>query len=173
MSNEMTQVGYILKVHGTRGEVVFTPDFPDFPEVYLDATVFYMKSRHQFMPVRPESVRPVQKGDRLSFFLKFEHIANRTDAESLKGEALYLPQNQLPESDPDPVEELPGCKVIDTNGQPVGEILDVLENPAHLLLQVKDDKGAFFIPLVDAYVKDINWEDGVVTVTDISGLREI
>ncbi|MCH8496288.1 MAG: ribosome maturation factor RimM [Balneolales bacterium] len=171
-NNTFVSVGHIVRVHGTSGEVVIAPEF-DETEIYTEAQLFYLRKRHQYMPVRPESVKPVRKGDRQSFFVKFEHITNRTEADALKNVEVFLPEDQIPQTDSDLAEELQGFNVVSEDGTVFGVVIDVLDNPAHPLLQVKDNDGAFFVPFVEAFILEIDPENEQITTIDLSELKAL
>jgi 16S rRNA processing protein RimM len=172
MRNDLIQVGVIVRAHGTGGEVILNPKF-DVATVYTAQDVFYLLRGRDAVPARAEKVRLVQKGDQLSFFLKFEHITNRTEAESLRGTEVLLPESQIPDDINDTDEDLIGYEVLDSSGTLVGHVVQVIENPAHPLLQVKDDDGVFLVPLVDAYILGIDDEEGIIVVDNISELKSV
>lgn len=74
-----------------------------------------------------------------------------------------------PEADEDEflVEDLIGLKVVDQNGEPLGEVDDVLVNPAHETLVV----GEILIPFVEQFVDEVDFDAEVVRVTLIPGMR--
>jgi 16S rRNA processing protein RimM len=172
MESQFISVGRIVRAHGTTGEVVLVPVF-DQIEVYTESDLFYMKNRHQYVPVRASSVKPVRKGDRLSFFVKFDHIAGRTDAESLRDAELFIPQDQIPEVEANLAELLYGFQVIAEDGTRYGEVIDVLDNPAHPLIQIKDTDGAFLVPFVEAFILDVDEDKQRITTTDLSGFKSL
>lgn len=172
MRSDLIHVGVIVRAHGTSGEVVLNPAF-DEASVYAAQEIFYLLRGRDAVPARTEKVRLVQKGDQLSFFLKFEHITNRTEAESLQGAEVLLPKDQIPDELTDSDDDLIGYQVQDAKGAYIGEVLQIIENPAHPLLQVKDDNGVFLIPLVDAYILGIDDEEGIIVADNVSELRAI
>lgn len=172
MSKELTSIGFISRAHGTSGDVVLDPLF-ESEDIYTSDHVFYLRKNGQETPARIEKSRLVRKGDKLSFFVKFEHITDRTAAEQLKGSSVLLSSEFIPEEIEESDEDLIGYQVEDENGDVIGEVIDVLENPAHPLLQVKEPSGAFFIPLVEAYILGIDDEERIVVVSDISELKSL
>lgn len=168
MSSELTSIGFISRAHGLAGEVVLEPFFDD-AELYDSNHLFYFGKEGSVVPARIEAFKLVRKGNQHSFFVKFEHITNRTEAEKAKGSSVFVSSTLIPEefeSDDD----LIGYSVIDESGFAVGEVVDVVENPAHMLLQVRADNGAFYIPYVEAYIKTIDDKVRVIEVSDISEL---
>jgi 16S rRNA processing protein RimM len=171
MSSELTSIGFISRAHGLTGEVVLEPFFDD-AELYDINHLFYFGKEGSVVPARIEAFKLVRKGNQHSFFVKFEHITNRTEAEKAKGSSVFLSSELIPEeSDSD--DDLIGYRVVDEDGAEVGEVVDVVENPAHLLLQVRGDNGAFFIPYVEAYINSIDDKGRVIEVSDISELKTL
>jgi len=61
-----------------------------------------------------------------------------------------------------------------SDGQSIGEVEEMLENPAHPILQVVTDKQEqLLIPLVDEYVADIDEEAKQIQCTNLEQLKGI
>lgn len=126
------------------------------------------------IPYRIASVRKVTKGGNAQFFVFFGSVTTRNLAEALRGKPVFVPSSLVPEPEEDTDDwDITGYAVVDSDGTPIGTVLDVIENPAHPLLEVKDDAGRFFIPYVDAYVIDIDDDAETVTVRDVDALRTL
>lgn len=171
MSSDLTSIGFISRAHGLAGEVVLEPFFDD-AELYDTKHLFYLGKEKSAVPARVNVFKLVRKGNQHSFFVKFEHITNRTEAEKAKGLSLYLSSELITIEDSSD-EDLIGYQVVNEDGSEVGEIVDVVDNPAHLLLQVRADNGAFYIPFVDAYITEVDGENRVIEVSDISELKTL
>ncbi len=173
MSVAFTRIGRILRAHGTAGEVVIEPELE--ADVFNPDQVMYLydpKTDHY--PIRIASVRPVTKGGHTQFFVFFGTITTRTLAESLRGKPVFVPSNLVTEAaDEDEDWDLTGYAVVDSDGTVIGDVLDVIENPAHPLLEVKDGNGRFFIPFVDAYIIEIDDDRQTITVQDVDDLRTL
>ncbi|HAC14579.1 MAG TPA: 16S rRNA processing protein RimM [Bacteroidetes bacterium] len=172
MSNDWTSIGFISRAHGLKGEVVLEPEFDD-DELYSIDRIFYLgKIGRDPVPVRIGEIKLVQKGDQLSFFVKFEHIMDRSDAEKIKGLTLFLPSDEV-EVDEYTEDDYVGYQVIREDGSPEGEVVGILDNPAHILLEILGDEGSYFIPLVDEYVSGIDEKNRQLIVTDVSELKSL
>lgn len=172
MVSQYISVGRIVRAHGTAGEVVLAPSFDEIA-MYTEPSLFYLKSRHQYVPVRVSAVKPVRKGDRLSFFVKFDHIAGRTEAEQLRDTEVFIPEDDLPEMEVSLAEILSGFEVVSGSGIRFGEVIDVLDNPAHPLLQIKDNDGAFFVPYVDAFILEVDEDNQRIITTDLTEFKTL
>lgn len=172
MRNDLVSVGYISRAHGTAGEVELKPTL-NHPEIFSENQIYFLQDGRQSVPVRAENLKLVRKGDQFSFFVKFENVTNRNEAEKLKGLSVLLPEDIIPESDLYSDDDLIGYTVISQDNVTIGEVVDVIENPGHSLIQIKDGEGAFFVPFVDAYILEIDDENGKIITSDLSALKAI
>jgi len=172
MESQFVSVGRIVRAHGTAGEVVLAPAFDDV-EAYTGLDLLYLRSRHQYVPVRAVAIKPVRKGDRLSFFVKFDHIANRTEAESLRDTEVFVPEDALPDVEIPLADALYGFSVISDQGELYGNVLDVLDNPAHPLLQIKNAAGVFLVPYVEAFILEVDAGAQRIITTDLSAFTSL
>jgi len=147
---------------------------PEFEEdLYsVDRVYYFGKPGQDPVPVRINSFKLVKKGDQQSFFVTIDQITERTEAEKLKGLTVFLPSDDV-EIQEDSEMDLIGYRVVDDKtGNDQGEVVDVIDNPAHTLLQVVEN-GAYFIPLVDEFVIEIDDENRVIKVIDIDELKTL
>lgn len=172
MRDDLTTIGYVARVHGTGGQVVIQPE-SEHVQLFSASHVYYLRVGKRTEPARMESVKLVRKGDQTLFFVHFEHITNRTDAESIRGATVLLPQELVPETDKSEHPELTGFSVVASDGEPIGEIIDVLENPAHPLIQIKDPDGTFLVPFVDRYILKIDSDNAIVVASDLTELKNL
>ncbi len=171
MSSVWTSIGFISRAHGLKGEVVLEPEFDDV-DLYDPGRLYYLgKIDSDPVPVRVSLIKLIQKGDQQSFFVKFEHVTDRSDAEAIKGFSLFLPSDEVVLDEDD--DDIIGYEVINESGVTEGEVVDVIDNPAHPLIQVVGDNGAFLIPWVDEFVRDVDYDQRKVIVDDISELKSI
>lgn len=67
------------------------------------------------------------------------------------------------------VEDLIGLRVVDQNGEELGEVDDVIVNPAHETLVV----GEILIPFVENFVDAVDFDEEIVRVRLIPGMRDV
>ena len=95
-------------------------------------------------------------------------IADRTDAEKLKGLKLYVERAKLPKANEDEFyhADLIGLQVADPGGVEIGAIIGVPNYGAGDLLEVrlKDSKQTELIPLTKACVPSIDFDRGIAIV---------
>jgi 16S rRNA processing protein RimM len=145
-------IGKILDAHGLKGElkvILFskTLDWPSsLTEVCINDEVYQV-----------EDLKPNKE----LWILKLENMNSRTEAETLKGyELLGLKSLFVTHEGEEPfLSELMGFKVLNSLMDPlnpVGEIVDLSETPAHYNLILQTSKGYFEIPYVDDFIESID-----------------
>ena len=108
--------------------------------------------------------------------VKLEGIDDRNAAEEIRGMevSIYASDlDELPEGE-HYVRDLIGCRVIDTaGGAEVGILKDVIQNTAQSILEVERTDGrSVLIPAVDAFLRGIDEEAGVIEVELIPGFLD-
>lgn len=150
---------------------VFAPNL--FDEVGL---LWLQDSRGDLIPARVESVRVEEKQDRLSFFVKFEHVADRSRAEALKGYPVYA-KREIAErltEETDQATDYTAFDLYDEQDQYIGKVESVIDNPAHPILQVAtDDDRRLLIPFVDEYVLSSEEEEKIIRCRNLDQLEDL
>ena len=126
-----------------------------------------IKTEEEYKEVTINTYRHSPKGD----YLRFDEITNVDEATLLKGKELFVikDRNDLKEgyyffSD------LIGCETI-SDGEKVGQVIDVEEYPAQITLKVKANNGKiFFVPFVKAFIKSVNIESKQIDIVLLEGM---
>lgn len=171
--NRFTEIGRLGKAHGLQGEIRFLPNNDFARDLFDRVSIYYLKNRRSDMvPVRLTKFRTESKQKQLLFFVKFDVIATRSDAEEAMDKSLYADRSDLESfviktdsTEPD----LAGYAVI-CDGKKRGEVLDVLDNPAHPILEIRDESGLLLVPYVDEYVTGADHEKGVIHCKNLNQL---
>ena len=160
MAGEFVRVGRIVGAFGLKGEVKVDP-LTDFNERFRKGSRLRLKGDW----VTVEGMRE-HKGRPL---LKLSGIADATAAEALQWEYLEAHALEAPELEEDEymVDDLIGLKVFTMEGEELGEVDNVLDYPAHEILEV----GEILIPLVKEFVKEVDLEKDLIRVQLIPGMR--
>jgi 16S rRNA processing protein RimM len=150
------QVGHVERSHGLEGEVKVFFDVED-PQKVDDLKLVYLRNdRGDFYPARILDMWVEGKRNKISFFVQFDHIADRTGAEALKGKSIFLEtENAEPfiKVEAEPEDSFIDHEVYDGD-ESLGLVIDVMNNPAHPILVVATTSGSRLIPYVDHFVKD-------------------
>lgn len=130
-------IGQIVNVHGLKGMVKIRPYLTNPMDIGHFGPLTD-KDGHRSFDVKPQSL----KGDFVLAFIK--GITDRTTAEKMKGQYLYIERNQLPDNQNGFYYcDLIGMTVLE-NGQKFGVVENVQNYGAGDILEIKTLKGRIF-----------------------------
>lgn len=153
------EVGRIGRAHGLRGEVAVTLSSDRTERVAVGSRLDAGERTLTVAAARPHQGR---------WLVRFEEVADRTDAESLRGEVLRAePLEGI--DDVLWVHELVGAEVRDPHGTRIGPVLAVEDNPASDLLVVDHDGREVLVPTVFV----VSHDAGVVVIDPPDGLLDL
>jgi 16S rRNA processing protein RimM len=167
------QVGHVEHSHGLEGEVKVFFDVDD-PQKVEDLKLVYLRNdRGDFYPARIMDFRVEGKRNKISFFVQFDHIADRTGAEALKSKGIFL---ETEEAEPfiyaevETDDSLVDHEVYDGD-ESIGLVVEVMNNPAHPILVVATTSGSRLIPYIDHFIE--NRRDGNIYCQNLDELEGI
>lgn len=165
-------IGKIAGVHGLRGEVKVELH-TDFPERFAPGQSVLVGDRLDAMEIT--SVRP-HKGVLL---IGFHNIPDRTGAEALRGEWVYIAEENAMALEEDTywVHDILGLAVQTVEGQKLGVVEDVIFTGANEVYVVKTEAGInhgrdLLLPAIDQVVQAVNLDTGLITVKLLPGMLE-
>ncbi len=174
IENQYLLIGHVNRSHGVHGEVLIISDV-QVPELFDEIDIVHLQnSRGDLVPARIESVRVQEKQNELSFFVQFEHVADRNEAEQLKNYPVYVTREAaepLIDRSEAPA-DYSAFLVYDEDGQHLGQVELTIDNPAHPILQVatKDDRQ-MLIPFVDEYITSFDDEQKTIRCQNLDQLE--
>lgn len=171
--NNFFEVGHIARSHGLKGEVKI--DFIlDDPSLIQSLNLVYLKNvRGDFEPTRIADIREESRGQHITFFVKFEHIVDRSSADALKNASLYIEQSQAGDwKNYEKEGSLDGYQVFDESGNPIGVVSDVLETAAHPILVIDQDTDSLMVPFVDEFIVSVDDENECITCQNLDQFEE-
>ncbi|MCW5942696.1 MAG: 16S rRNA processing protein RimM [Fimbriimonadaceae bacterium] len=160
MAEEHVRIGQVVGAFGLRGEMKVEPS-TEFAERFE-------KGRH----VRVGGDDFVIRGSRWHqgrVLLMVDGVANVDAAKARQWQYVEALASERPELDEDTVllEDLLGREVRTEEGELLGRVDEILENPAHAVLVV----GELMIPAVEAFVRDVSADRILVRL--IPGMRDV
>ena len=160
---KLIRIGKIVNTQGLKGDVRIYPD-TDYVERFEELEYLYIEGLKEKFYI--EKVR-YKKNLAIVKFEGYDHI---NEIEKYKNKIVYTEKLELEEG-AHYVEDLLGMSVVDEEKGEIGVLKDVIQNPAHdiYLVRTTDNKDVM-IPVVDAFVKDIDAEKRIIHVTLIEGL---
>ena len=169
--DEMALVGVVARTHGRHGEVVVKPE-TDFPEDrFAPGGTLFLEGMPKPRPLRIRDLwfhrdRPV---------LAFEGIRTLSDAETLRGAQLRIPQEALRPL-PDGAwyqHDLVGCTVRTVGGDDVGAVTSVEGPNGAQRLIVAVEGAEIDVPLAEAICVAVDPAARVSLIDPPEGLLEV
>lgn len=164
------KVGKIVNTHGIRGEMRVIPTTDFVEERFAPNAKLYIEMPGENQEVTVETARP-HKGMIIVKFIGFDNI---NDVEKFRNHQLLVS-----EEDQEPLEDgayyyhqIIDLKVKTVDGRDLGTIKEILSPGANDVWVVqRPNQKDLLLPKIDDVVKDVNLEDGVVTVELMEGLE--
>ena len=146
-------IGRVVRPHGIRGELRIEP-LTDFPERFqgLDRVYLDRPAGGRWWDVT--GARPVQLG----WLLKLDGLDNPEDGAAWRGAQLMLPRAEavpLPE-DVYYIDDLRGLSAEASDGTVIGTVREVFSAGQDILEIVRPDGKDFLVPLVKAWVPEVD-----------------
>ncbi len=174
-TSPFVQIGHIVRSQGLKGElkVLFDSETPETIEQLL--MVYLRNDRGDFYPCRIANLRVEGKGNKISFFVQFDHIADRTSAEALKNRALFVDQEVAERffSNHEEEQTLLDYEVLNDQNESIGLVIDFMDSGAQTVLTVATTSGSLLIPLVDEFVVEVNHEAQTIRCQNLKILEDL
>ncbi len=165
MDEPTVVVGVVTRAHGLRGEVA-VQNRSDNPDRWSAGSVVYTEDGRS-LTVRSSRAQ----GSRLT--VAFSEVTDRTEAEALRGTTLVVPESWLPELGADEwwPHQLEGCRVVTEVGRDLGEVREVIANPANDLWVAVDEAGVeTLVPALKDLLIEVDVEAKRIEVREVPGL---
>mgnify|MGYP005751314729 CR=1 FL=1 len=164
-------LGHIVKTHGTKGQVVAFFDV-DYPEDYEDLESVFLEQGGRLIPFFIDSMEPQAKG---RFIIRFEDINTMEQAEKLRGTAIYLPLDELPELEEDQFyfHDVIGYEVVDQHHGVLGTVKEFYDLPQQQLMAMDYLNQEMLIPVMGEILLRADHEAKQLHVNLPEGLLEV
>lgn len=161
--NDIVVLGRLADPYGIRGWLRLYP-FGDDPLDWAEMPVWWIaKEGEAWREVGLKGLKV--HGDGVVVLL--DGIADRTDAEAMKGVLVGAPRDALPATDEDEFYwgDLIGLEVVNTADEKLGKVAGLIETGANDVLRVVGAEGAeHLLPFVSAVVLAVDKEAGLIRV---------
>lgn len=163
-------LGKITKVFGLKGEVVVCLD-TDEPEKYHQMESVFLLIGEEPVPFLVESVKVK---NRSQLIVKFRDM-DPEEAGSYVDTVLCLPLSSLPplEGNKFYYHEIIGFQMTDEKAGPIGVCEEVLEYPHQALFRVVSGEREVLVPIVDAFIRQVDRISRTIHLSLPEGLLEI
>ncbi|TVX97701.1 ribosome maturation factor RimM [Cohnella terricola] len=172
MSDErLLNIGKVVNTHGIRGELKIWPQ-TDFPEVRF-------KPGNKLIMVPPDAGEPITveitgaREQKKMFVVRLKGFDNINQVEKYKGwELKVTEEDRVPLSEGEfYYRDIIGCAVVTEEGEPLGEVTDILSPGANDVWVVRMPKGKeLLLPVIDEVVLDVDVAARKIKVHLMEGL---
>jgi len=168
-ARERLLLGRVLRPRGLRGEV-YLYLYADPQDLPGEVVVFVALSPHLERPLTLTDLRPY--AGRV-FRARFREVLDRTAASALTGLDLWVAEDALKTDEAELyAHELVGMEVVDEGGAVLGVVEEVYLYPAQDVLEIRQGEKTFLLPLVKAFVIEVQRKRRRVVVRLPEGLLE-
>ena len=167
---EYFKIGKLVAVHGLHGELLLKHELGKKTSLKGLQAIFIEEKKKSFFPWFMEATRIKSENE---IFLKLEGIHTREAANQLNQKEIWIPEDDFKKfaAKTAPVSLL-GYSII-SNNEPLGKILELIEQPQQLLCRLEIKGKEVLIPLHKESLKRINHKKKEVLVILPDGLLEI
>lgn len=145
-------IGEIVKPQGIRGEVKLRP-MTDDPRRFEGMKRAYRKVGEDFEPMDIQVSR-VHEG---LVYLYVSGIESREAAETLRGTLLYIDRaHAVKQEGAEFICDLIGCEAVDTAGQRIGVLTEVLQPGGNDVYRFQTPKGLMMLPALKRVVLEVD-----------------
>ena len=165
----LVNIGTITGTHHLTGNVKINSIFQETDLIIGEKVLLEKEDKKKIL-----TVKKIKRLNEKKVIAEFEEIDNIDSAKELNGFQIKIRRDLLPQKTEDEfyIKDLLGIEVF-LDDEKIGEITDVMETAAHEILIVEDikTKKEIMIPLIDEFVKKIDFENGKIIVKLIDGMR--
>lgn len=159
-------VGFLRRAHGLRGEIIMDLH-TDFPERFQSGRKLFVGEEHK--PMTLSNARPHAKG----MLVKFKGVETPEDAGLLRNQWVYIRSTDVPSLPEGKLyqHELFGFRVVDENGDSLGDLVEIIETGANDVYVVRDESGKeILLPAIPSVVLETDPSRRVMRVHLLEGL---
>jgi 16S rRNA processing protein RimM len=164
------KAGKLVSVHGLKGELVFKHELGEKPALKTLQTIFIEEKKGSFIPYFISSAKKKTTDE---IFLQIEGIETREQALKLVPKQVWLTEENFKTiADKSAPANLLGYTIID-NKNPLGEIIELIEQPQQLLCKIIMQEKEVYIPIHEESLINIDHKKKQVIVELPDGLLDI
>ena len=165
----LVNIGTIIGTHHLIGTVKVNSIFQEIDLIVGEKVLIEKKDIRKIL-----TIKDIKRLNDRKLLINFYEINGIDQAKEINGYQIKIRRNLLPEKDSDEFyfTDLLGLQVYD-NGTKIGDVLDVLETAAHnILIVIDENEKEILIPIVEEFVKEIDFKSDKINVNLIEGMRE-
>ena len=163
MLSEYLLIGQVLRPQGIKGQVKVRPDTDD-PGRFEELEFVYLKKGDTYEQVSLDEVSVREDG----VYLRLNGAQTRDEAEKQRNWMLYVDRAHAVELGENEtfICDLIGCKAVDTQGNELGKVTDVLQPGGNDVYVIKTPKGEMLLPALRHVIPTVDVEKGVIIIDE-------
>ncbi len=171
LKSDCFYLGKIVSKYSFKGEVLIKLD-TDEPETYENLESVFISLGNNLVPFFIKKSR-LHKSTLLR--VRFEEIADESDADRIMGSEIYLPLTMLPKLTGNKFyfHEVIGFTLIDSVHGDIGIIESVNDTTSQALFEVLKDGTQLLIPINDEIITKVDRDNKTIYVTTPLGLVDL
>ena len=163
-SKNLLYLGRVTKAHGVKGDILVNLNNEnikftnDLKEIWLGEDPGHISSWE---------IERLSRSDE-KVFLKLRNVETPEEANFLKALDVYLPSELIEEKS---IFDTIGFEILDDDtGETIGVVNDILESAMQDVIVFNKDNEEKMVPVVEEFIKYIDWENSRIFVKVIEGL---
>lgn len=155
-------IGKVVKAHGLKGHLKVLPYGETFSTLSAEEKITANLPDGTSLTLTVAEISPHQK----TFLLISREIGTVEEAHRLVGAELCVPESRLPPTAPDEFYwyQLIGLEVVDTEGQKLGTLEEIIETGSNDVYVVRRGREEILVPAIEEVVRDVDLQRRLMTV---------
>jgi 16S rRNA processing protein RimM len=167
---EYYKIGKLVAVHGLKGELVLKHELGKKTSLKGLQAIFIEDKKNSFLPYFPEETRIKNEEE---IYVKVEGVDTREAAARLTAKEIWLTETDFKKfAAKSAPASLLGYTIINDK-EPLGEVLEVIEQPHQLLCRLEIQSKEVLIPLNESFLQKIDHKKKQVIVELPEGLLNV
>lgn len=170
-------VGRVVKSHGVRGELVIEVRTDSPEERFAPGSRLVGRTGRGNSTVDRDVTIEAARSHSGRLLVRLDGVGDRDTADALRGMLLLVDSGALPDpQDPDEFHDhqLVGLRVLDTAGDRLGEVVEIVHTAAGELLNIRLADGSdALVPFVTEMVPEVDLAGGTCVIDPPEGLLEL
>jgi len=155
-------IGKVIKTHGLRGHLKVLPYGETFSTLSAEEKITANLPDGTSLTLTVAETRPHQK----TFLLISREIDSVEEAHHLVGAELCVPESRLPPTESNEFYwyQLIGLEVVDTEGQKLGTLEEIIETGSNDVYVVRRGREEILVPAIEEVVREVDLQRRLMTV---------
>ncbi|MCG6917774.1 MAG: ribosome maturation factor RimM [Deltaproteobacteria bacterium] len=155
-------IGKVVKTHGLRGHLKVLPYGETFSTLAAEEKITANLPDGNSLTLTVAEIRPQQK----TFLLISRELGTVEEAHRLVGAELCVPESRLPPTESDEFYwyQLIGLEVVNTEGEKLGTLEEIIETGSNDVYVVRQGREEILVPAIEEVVREVDLQRRLMTV---------